>query len=60
MNRKTDNKKVIGVYLEERLRNKIKDSAKKNRRSISAETAILLEEVLDNVHINKVPINKNV
>jgi hypothetical protein len=56
MNKKTDKKegkKVIGVYLEQRLRNKIEVSAEKNRRSISAETAVILEEALDKVRINK-------
>lgn len=57
---KNENKKVIGVYLEERLRKKLKDSAIKNRRSLSAEAAVLLEEVLDNIHINKILTGKNV
>lgn len=50
---KKQNKKVIGVYLEERLRNKIKDSAKHNRRSVSAEAAIMLEDFINSQTLSK-------
>lgn len=45
--KKNEGKKVIGVYLEEKIRKLLEISAEKNRRSISGQAAFLLEGALD-------------
>lgn len=41
---KDKDKKVLGVYLSEDIKDKLIAEAKKNHRSVSAEAALILEE----------------